>query len=92
LSSLKPTQAPSDSSQADQESSDPTVSPSAADPLSDTAVMSETDLEHSDALSVKSAEPPLKIPGYEQESFLGRGAFGEVWKAVDSNSGRLGRD
>lgn len=86
---LNPTQEPSDTSPADHEGSEPAVSPGAADQLCDTAVMSETDLEHSDALSVKSAVPPLRIPGYEQESFLGRGAFGEVWKAVDSNSGRL---
>jgi len=56
--------------------------------LAETVVMSEEGLAHSLSLSLQSAQPPLKIPGYEQETFLGRGAFGEVWKAVDSNSGR----
>lgn len=54
-----------------------------------TPVMEETDLERASELSLKTAKPPLRVPGYEQEQFLGRGAFGEVWKAVDSNSGRL---
>jgi len=28
------------------------------------------------------------LPGYKQELFLGRGAFGAVWKAIDSNGDR----
>ncbi|MCA9157146.1 MAG: protein kinase [Planctomycetales bacterium] len=56
--------------------------------LQDTPVMGQVDMEHAEALSLRSAHPPLKIAGYEQEQFLGRGAFGEVWKAVDCNSGR----
>ena len=32
--------------------------------------------------------PPLEIPGYEARQFLGAGAYGEVWVAVDQNTGR----
>ncbi len=39
-------------------------------------------------LSLRRLHPPLKVPGYEQEQFVGRGAFGEVWSAVNCNSGR----
>src|SRR5262245_53204812 len=40
------------------------------------------------ALSLHQRRPPAQVPGYEQEEFLGRGAFGEVWRALDRNSGR----
>lgn len=50
--------------------------------------MDATDLTRSGRLSLQQLRPPSKLPGYEQEQFLGRGAFGEVWKAIDSNSGR----
>jgi len=53
-----------------------------------TPVMGETERRHSQQLSVQTLRPPLRVPGYEQEKFLGRGAFGEVWVATDSNSGR----
>ena len=55
----------------------------------DTPIMEVEDRNWAISLSQKSGTPPLRIPGYEQEQFLGQGAFGEVWKAVDSNSGRL---
>ena len=32
--------------------------------------------------------PPAQIPGYELQSFLGRGAYGEVWSARDQKTGR----
>ncbi|HWA98294.1 MAG TPA: serine/threonine protein kinase, partial [Pirellulales bacterium] len=50
--------------------------------------MERTDVEYARQLSRSAARPPARVPGYEQEEFIGRGAFGEVWKAVDSNSGR----
>lgn len=50
--------------------------------------MEDADLRETSRLSLQHLRPPAKVPGYEQEQFLGRGAFGEVWKAVDSNSGR----
>jgi serine/threonine protein kinase len=56
--------------------------------LESTPRMGEEDLEYSGRLSASRSRPPAKVPGYEQEVFVGRGAFGEVWKAIDSNSGR----
>lgn len=53
-----------------------------------TPVMDDTERRRSQELSTESLRPPLRVPGYEQEKFLGRGAFGEVWVATDSNSGR----
>jgi hypothetical protein len=53
-----------------------------------TPVMGETERQHCRQLSLQTLRPPLRVPGYEQESFLGRGSFGEVWVALDSNSGR----
>ncbi len=56
--------------------------------LDQTPVMGDDDRQQAQRLSQDSLRPPLRVPGYEQERFLGRGAFGEVWVAVDSNSGR----
>lgn len=53
-----------------------------------TPVMGAVDLDEARALSLRGVRPPVRVPGYEQESFLGKGAYGEVWVAVDSNSGR----
>ncbi|HWB14644.1 MAG TPA: serine/threonine protein kinase [Pirellulales bacterium] len=53
-----------------------------------TPVMGQDDRQRSRELSLRQLYPPLKVPGYEQEKFVGRGAFGEVWSAIDSNSGR----
>jgi len=40
------------------------------------------------ALSLTPSRPPLDIPGYEPRKFLGAGAYGEVWVALDRNTGR----
>ncbi len=40
------------------------------------------------ALSLKRLRPPTDVPGYEPKRFLGAGAYGEVWVAVDTNTGR----
>ncbi len=37
-------------------------------------------------LSVQQRRPPLHVAGYVMESFLGEGAFGEVWVAVKKNT------
>lgn len=39
-------------------------------------------------LSLKRTRPPAEVRGYEFESFLGSGAYGEVWVALDRNTGR----
>ncbi|HUT88250.1 MAG TPA: protein kinase [Thermoguttaceae bacterium] len=38
--------------------------------------------------SVQRSHPPTQVPGYEMERFLGVGAYGEVWVAIDRNTGR----
>lgn len=52
-------------------------------------VMGEEELANARKLSMAHVTPLLRVPGYEQEQFLGRGAHRDVWKAVDSNSGRV---
>lgn len=54
-----------------------------------TPVMSEADLQSAEGLSQDRLRPPVAIQGFEQKEFLGRGSFGEVWKAVDTNNGRV---
>ncbi len=68
----------------------PTTPKTAAEPAPDDATprMEEADLRQSSRLSLEQLKPPARVAGYEQQEFLGRGAFGEVWKAIDSNSGR----
>jgi serine/threonine protein kinase len=39
-------------------------------------------------LSLRPTQPPTSVPGYEIERVLGVGSFGEVWVAVDRNTGR----
>jgi hypothetical protein len=58
------------------------------DPGPPTPVMDVADREEARALSLRGGRPPAPVPGYERLSYLGRGAYGEVWVGVDSNSGR----
>jgi serine/threonine protein kinase len=39
-------------------------------------------------LSLEPTRPPTEVPGYEPQKFLGAGAYGEVWVAIDRNTGR----
>lgn len=39
-------------------------------------------------MSLQRGAPPTQVPGYESEQFLGAGAYGEVWVAVERNTGR----
>ena len=53
-----------------------------------TPLMGEDDHAVARSLSLRGVHPPAKVPGYDQEVFLGHGAYGEVWIAVNRNSGR----
>lgn len=46
------------------------------------------DRQRSQEMSLHRGAPPTQVPGYEMERFLGEGAFGEVWVAIDRNTGR----
>ncbi len=39
-------------------------------------------------LSLRRTRPPAEVQGYDFEKFLGSGAYGEVWVALDRNTGR----
>src|SRR3990170_2602491 len=38
--------------------------------------------------SLQRNQPPTQVPGYDAERFLGVGAYGEVWVAIERNTGR----
>jgi eukaryotic-like serine/threonine-protein kinase len=39
-------------------------------------------------MSLSSGHPPAQVPGYDLERCLGTGAYGEVWVALERNTGR----
>ena len=39
-------------------------------------------------LSLQRKHPPAQVRGYDFEAFIGSGAYGEVWVALDRNTGR----
>jgi len=48
----------------------------------------DPDRRRSQEMSLRRAQPPAQVPGYDIEAFLGEGAYGEVWVGVERNTGR----
>ncbi len=42
----------------------------------------------SQEMSLQRGQPPTGVPGYDPERLLGVGAYGEVWVALEQNTGR----
>ena len=53
-----------------------------------TIPQSRTEQRQAQQMSLRRARPPVEVPGYEPERLLGVGAYGEVWVAVQKNTGR----
>ena len=49
---------------------------------------SSADLQKTRDLSLEPTRPPADVPGYTLQKFLGSGAYGEVWSAIDKKTGR----
>lgn len=62
--------------------------PDEVGPPERTLRQSEDDLRRASERSMQPSRPPLEVPGYKPERFLGAGAYGQVWVAVDENTGR----
>ncbi len=57
-------------------------------PAEPTQQQSNEDQLQARDLSLQKTRPPLDIPAYEIERFLGSGAYGEVWVGTDRKTGR----
>jgi hypothetical protein len=53
-----------------------------------TQIQGSEEQRRAQELSLQRWRPPIDIPGYEPRRFLGAGAYGEVWVAIDRNTGR----
>jgi len=53
-----------------------------------TQLQSTQQQQESVELSLDASKAPAAIPGYVLQSRVGRGAFGEVWAAIDRKTGR----
>src|SRR5215211_1451505 len=53
-----------------------------------TQAQSTDEQQRAQQLSLHRSQPPAQVPGYDARKFLGAGAYGEVWVAVDRNTGR----
>jgi serine/threonine protein kinase len=49
---------------------------------------SSADLKKTRDLSLEPTRPPADVVGYTLQKFLGSGAYGEVWSAIDKKTGR----
>ncbi len=58
-------------------------------PLSQTLTQSANETQESRKRSLQRTRPPLEVPGFEPLWFLGSGAYGEVWVAVETNTRRM---
>lgn len=56
--------------------------------MNHTEHQSNDDRRQARDLSLEPARPPAKVPGYQIQQFLGSGAFGEVWSAIDLKTSR----
>jgi hypothetical protein len=53
-----------------------------------TQIQGEQERHRARDLSLQRQRPPTEVPGFAPERFLGAGAYGEVWVATDTNTGR----
>ena len=53
-----------------------------------TEIQGGVDRRRAREMSLQRGHPPTQVPGYEPERFLGVGAYGEVWVAIERNTGR----
>ncbi len=56
--------------------------------LERTQQQSTHELKKARDLSLEPTRPPAQVPGYKMQQFLGSGAYGEVWAAIDQKTGR----
>ncbi len=53
-----------------------------------TQLQRDSEREQARERSLHRTHPPIQVPGYDPERLLGGGAYGEVWLAVERNTGR----
>lgn len=53
-----------------------------------TQIQGNDEQRRASELSLRRGRPPCDVPGYEPRRFLGAGAYGEVWVAIDRTTGR----
>jgi eukaryotic-like serine/threonine-protein kinase len=56
--------------------------------LDQTEMQGGPERRRSREMSLNKPHPPTQIPGYQPERYLGAGAYGEVWVALERNTGR----